>query len=345
MSTVIVENGRDRQHRPSLRKLLETTKGPVRIASAYVTDTELLFGIKNRTVQLLISLLRMDVISGATSLESLRLLIESGVECRCVSNGPRLHGKVYMFGDDYAVVSSANLTKSALNSNIEVGVQLRGTDVGELTNWFDTLWKAADRFDLAQASKWQKETASLRREFWALRKKAGEKPMLPNEGVSEEHTNQELRDLLDNATQFFLCNTDRVQGERTPAGGYELEEQMHRRCFAAAWESFRFPVHMDRVQRGDAIFMFAKGVGIIGIGRAKAGREILKRSAADRIRNFDYEDNTPEWRIPVDWLVWREDRRACRWSGTGLNLSFVDVSEEHHSDLRNAVKKQFVGKA
>src|SRR5436190_1168544 len=113
MHKVIVENGRNRQHRQRLRNLLETTKGAVRIASAYVTETDLLFGINNREVQLLTSLLRMDVISGATSLESLRSLIESGVHCRCLSDGPRLHGKVYMFGDDCGIVTSANLTKSA----------------------------------------------------------------------------------------------------------------------------------------------------------------------------------------------------------------------------------------
>jgi hypothetical protein len=344
MWVIIAEDGNERRHRPLLRKLLDSREGPVRIASAYVTETDLLLAVANQKVQLLTSLLRMDVISGATSLESLRSLIESGVQCRCLSEGPRLHGKVYIFGEQYAVVTSANLTKNALNSNIEVGVQLTGPNVHELSDWFDKLWKKANSFGLAQVSKWQKETAGLRREFWDLRRKAGEKLTLPNEGRSSDHSPEELRDLFDNANQFFLCNTDRVQGERTPSGGYELEEQMHGRSFAAAWESFKFPAHMERVQRGHAIFMFAKGVGIIGIGRAKAGHQILKPNAPDRIRNFEYEDSTPEWRVPVDWLAWRRDSDACRWTGTGLNLTFLDVSEDQHSQLRAAVKKHFLRK-
>ena len=46
MHKVIVEDGGQRQHRQWLRKLLETTNGPVRVASAYVTDRDLLFGAK-----------------------------------------------------------------------------------------------------------------------------------------------------------------------------------------------------------------------------------------------------------------------------------------------------------
>ena len=128
MLTVIAENdGGQRQHRHRLRDLLETTNGPVRIPSAYVTDTALLTSTKNRKVQLLTSLSPMDIVSGAPSLESLALLLKSGVYCRCVSGGPRLHAKVYIFGDESAVVTSANLTRNALNSNIEVGIQLTGS--------------------------------------------------------------------------------------------------------------------------------------------------------------------------------------------------------------------------
>ncbi|HEY9141921.1 MAG TPA: hypothetical protein VIN93_13580 [Bryobacteraceae bacterium] len=79
MYKVIAEDGSHRQHRQWLRNLLETTGGSVRIASAYVTETDLLLGIENhRSVQILTYLSCMDVISGATSLESLRSLIEMG---------------------------------------------------------------------------------------------------------------------------------------------------------------------------------------------------------------------------------------------------------------------------
>jgi len=46
MHKVIAEDGIHRRHRQWLANLLETTKGSVRVASAYITDSDLLLGIK-----------------------------------------------------------------------------------------------------------------------------------------------------------------------------------------------------------------------------------------------------------------------------------------------------------
>ena len=79
-----------------------------------------------------------------------------------------------------------------------------------------------------------------------------------------------LQDLFATANRFFVGNTDRRQGERTATGGFTIEEYMFRRGFATAWESFKFPNRMEKVDVGDAICMFAEGIGIIGIGIARA---------------------------------------------------------------------------
>src|SRR5258708_5581530 len=73
---LIAEDGRQRQHRESLRQLLGAARGSVRVASAYVTDTELLLSIKNRQVQLLMSLVPLDIVSGATSTRTSRWACE-----------------------------------------------------------------------------------------------------------------------------------------------------------------------------------------------------------------------------------------------------------------------------
>jgi hypothetical protein len=81
MNTLILEDGTPkRRHRARLNDLLATTKGIVRIASAYVTDRELLSDVGGRDTRLLISLLPMDIASGAMSLETLRWMLELG--CR-----------------------------------------------------------------------------------------------------------------------------------------------------------------------------------------------------------------------------------------------------------------------
>lgn len=60
---------------------------------------------------------------------------------------------------------------------------------------------------------------------------------------------------------------------------------------------------MEQVEPGDAVLMFAKGVGIIGIGVATTQCETLSPNEPDRVRNFTYEENTTEWRVPVKWLA------------------------------------------
>lgn len=95
---------------------------------------------------------------------------------------------------------------------------------------------------------------------------------------------------------------------------------------------------MDKVEQGDTMFMFAKGVGIIGIGCAKAPREVLEKGNPDRIEDWD----TPEWRVPVDWLAWVEDDSdSFPWHGP--NATFFDVSGDKYRGLRDDVRKHFLG--
>jgi hypothetical protein len=331
----IAEDGSQRQHRQWLRKLLNTTRGPVRVASAYVTDDDLLFGIKNRNVQLLTSLVRMDIVSGATSLRCLRSLIKSGVQCCCLSRGPRFHAKVYVCGDQSAVVTSANLTTNALNSNIEVGVHVTGTCVQELITWFDVFWKKANPLDLPKVSKWEKETEALRRAYAALRRKASAKPALPNEAMPSVRSPSELRDLAGNARGFFVCNTNR---RHSPDGTDEA--LMRRSRYAAVWTEFNHRKHMERVGPGAAILMFAKGVGIIGVGRATGRHEVLPPGHPARITTgYRHEE---EWRVPVDdWLAWAENEEdAYRW--TMPNARFLDISGDKYRELCEAVFEHFL---
>jgi phosphatidylserine/phosphatidylglycerophosphate/cardiolipin synthase-like enzyme len=125
MITLITENG-GKQHLHTFRRLLQSTKQNIKIASAYVTDYDLIRHSRVSDIRLLTSLSRMDVISGATSPEALLLLTESGVVCKCMPGSPRFHVKVYIFDNDSCVVTSANLTHNALYSNIETGVLFTG---------------------------------------------------------------------------------------------------------------------------------------------------------------------------------------------------------------------------
>lgn len=339
MHNIIAERGHERQHRPRLRRLLESSDDPVRIASAYVTDRELLLGTSGREIRLVTSLAPMDIASGATSLQTLGVLIDAGVECRFVPERPRLHAKVYIFGQEAAVVSSANLTESALDSNIEVGVELAGKDVEALIEWYEQLWATAQRIRLPVLLDFQEKAAKLRREYARLKKKSKATLTLASKSQPTASFADDLARLFEEAEQFFVCNTDRRHRERTPTGSYLLEEEMYSRGYATAWESFKFPGHMEQVERGNAILAFAKGVGIIGVGRAKGGYETLQPGEPDRVYNGHYQRDV-EWRVPVHWLDWRTQEDAYPFQSP--NFTFWNVSDENYADFREGVRQHFL---
>jgi len=285
----------------------------------------------------------MDVASGATSIESLVALIESGVQCRVLPQRPRLHAKVYIFGSSIAMVTSANLTRSALDSNIEVGVELQGKETMKLSAWFDQLWSIASTLTVKQLADVQSQTAALRREFMKLKQIAKRKTRDPRAHKAKVVLSDSLQQLLTNAPRFFVCNSDRVQGDRTPTGGFVLEEEMHNRGFATAWEDFRFPSHMEKVHPGDAIYMFAKGVGIIGIGMATGTYEKL---VPGQDRRVSHVHETNEWRVPTQWLVWTDKAGAFQCKSPNRSLfTFWNVTESQYDDFRADVSTHFLGDA
>jgi len=154
---------------------------------------------------------------------------------------------------------------------------------------------------------------------------------------------QELRELLDGKkNRFFWCNTDR-RNSRLTKNGYELEQAMHTQGYAAAWEGFKEASSMLQVALGDATFMFASGgVGIVGIGRAKAGCKILQPGDPGRLGNCEYSRRLAEYRIQVDWLVWCRDRDAYH-PHHSLPKTFLEVTS--NMVLRNAVREHFLGRS
>jgi len=339
MHKIIDENGDGRLHDGQLKSLRDGTNGTIRIASPYITDVTVLSNSAGREFRILTSLSVLDVITGATSMESLKSIVEAGAHCAYCLQDPKFHAKVYIFGEELAIVTSANLTRNGLNKNIEVGVQLAGEPVGELTAWFDTLWKKATPLTLSKLTELQQKFDGVRRDFKDFMKQYGNISTFPKQISHSNEKSMGLRELLYDSSQFFLCNTDRRHDRRAGAGAYPLEEEMHKRRYAAAWETYNYPAHMQRVETGNTIFMYAKGVGIIGIGRATAKAEVLEPGNIDRIRQ---KGDTREWWVPVEWLSWcDDDKDACLLENKqGLSGTFLDVTRR--LELRDAVRRHFL---
>lgn len=113
-----------------------------------------------------------------SDIAALRMLLENGAEIRGVKD---LHAKLYLFGENQVIVTSANLTEAALTRNHEFGFISK--DAGIITQcreYFDTLWnRAGSNLTVTQLDKWQKDITAIQISVRAPSAEAG----LLDEGV------------------------------------------------------------------------------------------------------------------------------------------------------------------
>lgn len=138
----------------------------------------LLAGKRPERIQVITRFHLGDMCDGVSDTEALRLLLENGAKIRGVRN---LHAKLYLFGDQRAIVTSANLTEAALLRNHEFGfVSNESGIITRCREYFDTLWKkAGPDLDLARLEGWEKRIEGVR--------VAGSRPSTAS-GLSDEGT-------------------------------------------------------------------------------------------------------------------------------------------------------------
>ena len=82
----------------------------------------------------------VDFAEGVSDIAALRMLLDAGAQVRGVR---KLHSKLYLFGNR-AIVTSANLTKAALDSNHEFGLVTDDALImATCRDYFDDLWQRA----------------------------------------------------------------------------------------------------------------------------------------------------------------------------------------------------------
>jgi PLD-like domain len=342
LATLIAEDGGERHHRRLMQRMLCETSGPLRVASPYITEAPLFSELSRRDVRVLTCFSNIDapweIISGSTTLSALRALIGAKAKCKFLCGGSRLHAKVYVFGTQAAVVTSANMTRSAFDENIEVGTCVAGDAVHQLIRWFDRAFEdeKAMAINRKMISRWEQNTVALRQAHPDLRRKGGVKTDPKEDWRAVSHRSYDLRRLFASAEQFFVCNTNRRNNHKDLFDQYTWEQEMRHRELATTWEDFNWPKYMDQVKPGAVILMYAKNAGIVAIGRATARcRRLPQPTDPDRIAAWD----TPEWQVPCYWLYWvQNDREAYWWPS--LNASFFEVT--NNVALRKQVLKHFL---
>lgn len=100
-----------------------------------------------------------DFYKGVSSLDAIEYILEQGGQIKGIKN---LHSKLYVFDSKEAILSSANLTQSALLRNFEFGMYTSQADaISFLEKYFDDLWNTIPSIlDRKQICKWRKEIDS-----------------------------------------------------------------------------------------------------------------------------------------------------------------------------------------
>lgn len=95
-----------------------------------------------------------EMCDGVNDTAALRLLLEHGAHVRGIKG---LHAKLYLFGEERAIVTSANLTEAALLRNHEFGfVSSQPEVIQRCREYFENLWKRAGHdLDLGRLEGWE----------------------------------------------------------------------------------------------------------------------------------------------------------------------------------------------
>jgi len=116
--------------RCQLKKLLDAATQELFVASPYIKTREADWVCnrlakngheKSIRLRLLTDVRSANVLGGSLDVAALRVLNSGMSHCQII-NVPRLHAKVYVADETCAVITSANLTPSGLDTNLEYGV-------------------------------------------------------------------------------------------------------------------------------------------------------------------------------------------------------------------------------
>jgi len=210
-----------------------------------------------------------DFADGVSDIAALRRVLEAGGRVRGIKN---LHAKLYLFGSSRVIVTSANLTRAALDRNPEFGiVSQEPTSIATCRAYFDNLWKRG-RTDLSrdQLNAWDETVTRNRASARPFSRGAGLGDFGADAGISEPSPIV-LPVIVADARQAFV----KFLGEgdnRVPSAFETIEEIKRAGChWAVAYPASKRPssVKDDAVifigrltQEPNDIRVFGRAIGI-----------------------------------------------------------------------------------
>ena len=140
---------------------LRTDASEIRIICPFIKQVALerIFDHTPNKIQVITRFNLADFAEQVSDITALRELLDAGADIRGIKN---LHAKIYLFGDSRAIITSANLTKAALERNHEFGLIAEDKSlIKTCRDYFDNLWNRSGKNLLPkQLDEWDKKIAS-----------------------------------------------------------------------------------------------------------------------------------------------------------------------------------------
>ena len=116
----------------------------------------LLINVDSENIEIITRFNLADFANRVSDISALRHLLKIGANVRGIKG---LHTKLYMFGQNKTVLTSANLTKAAMTKNSEFGFLSNDTTIAaQCHTYFDKLWsQSRSELNVAMLDEWQEE--------------------------------------------------------------------------------------------------------------------------------------------------------------------------------------------
>lgn len=270
-----------------MREAAKADRSALRVVCPFIklsAARKLIEAAQAKSIQVITRYKLQDFYEGASDVSALRLFLNYGAEIRGVRG---LHAKLFLFGKSSALVTSANLTLAALQSNHELGfLSDDEAVVRQCRRYFDDLWKRAgvDSLSTAKLDQWDQKVTDAKANTGRAPKPKG----LGDEGADVGLTDLEIEvpDRVVEAPQafvkFFGDSANRSKRSRDV-----LEGVQHSGChWACTYPRDKRPRQVEDgalmfmarlVESPSDIIVFGRAIGLAYVdGRDDASKADLK---------------------------------------------------------------------
>ena len=230
---------------------LGRSSGVVRIICPYIKAGALdhILASKPAFLQVVTRYSLNDFATGVSDLAALRTLLDVGAAVRGICD---LHAKAYIFGDQRAIITSANLTQAGLGHNHELGVVTEeAAAVKKCVAYFKTLWRSGGKDLIRQRIEaWERKVAA----YQAGGGHGARSPGLPDFGAvaAVSHSlDGQTRLIFAEPTQAFVKFTGSAK-DRRPASMSTRDSVEHSGCH----RNLAYPKKKRPRSVGDGAVMF-----------------------------------------------------------------------------------------